>query len=186
MRIMPVLIGVAFSVLIGSAAVQGQRPNGLGLLAPGEKAWFDRQPDQTKKKLIVDLRDAKACIAEFTARDGVKEAQIAAKSPQPRFYSGVSNGVVVYRTVPGIKGCSPAFLNQTDDRGFKVDDRGFKVLPEIYFGPPRSMHLQNQCAIAASRYAAAFNRTLATMRPSAFRAACPDGELTQDRNQPLS
>jgi hypothetical protein len=102
----------------------------------------------------------------FGKHDGSKDAMIAASLPRPQVYTGLSIGVVVYRTVPGINGCSlpSTILSQ---------DQPFKKLPEVYSGPMRSMRIQTLCGAAASRYAAAFNETLAMVKPQTFHAACP-------------
>jgi hypothetical protein len=150
--------------------VAKSQSDGARLIAPDEKAWFERQPPALRKKIIVDLREAQACIAHFSKRDGAKEAAAAAKSSQPRFYTGISNGVHVYRTVPGIKGCFPSFTD-TSESG------RFRELPEAYSGPPRTLQVQRLCGAAASRFAAAFNRTLAMVKPDVFRAVCPTGQL---------
>ena len=168
-RIAPILIGIVSATLAGSVVAQELRSEGMRLIAPDEKAWFERQSSAMQKKIIADLRSAKACISDYGKRDGGKDAITAAGLSRPRFYTGVSNGVVVYRTVPGIKGCSPAFTNQSQDQLFKD-------LPEAYSGPPRTMRIQTLCGAAAAQYAAAFNRALAMMKPDAFHAACPTGQ----------
>jgi hypothetical protein len=83
---------------------------------------------------------------------------------------GKGSSVVVYRTVPRIQGCSPAFTNLNKNQPFKE-------LAEAYSGPPRTMKLQMLCGETASHYAATFNRTLATIKPEALHGACAAGQL---------
>ena len=168
-RIASISIVILSATLAGAVVAQDLRSEGTRLVAPDEKAWFKRQSPAIRKRVVADLRSAKACISDYARRDGVKDAMTAAGLPQPRLYTGVSNGVVVYRTVPGIEGCSPPFANQSQDQLFKN-------LPEAYSGPPRTMELQRLCGVAASDYAAVFNRTLVMMKPEAFHAACSTGQ----------
>lgn len=151
-RSTPVLIGIVSATVAGSVVAQSPRSWDTRLIAPDERAWFDRHSLVVKKKIMADLQKAKACISVFGKRDGPKDAMTAASLPRPQFYTGLSDGVVVYRTVPGIKGCSSpsTILSQ---------DQPFKELPEAYSGPTRSMRIQALCGAAASRYAAAFNQT---------------------------
>jgi hypothetical protein len=132
-------------------------------------AWFERQSPTNQRSVIAELRSAKACVSDYSKRDGAKDAMTAASLQRPRFYTGISNGVVIYRTVPGIKDCSPPFTNQGQDQTFEY-------LPALWHGPPRALRGQELCEAAASQYAAAFNRTLATLKPDAFHAACPTGQ----------
>jgi hypothetical protein len=171
-RFAPTFIGIVSATLAGSLVAQGLRPGRTRLIAPEEKAWFKRQSPAIQKAVIAELRSAKACVADYSKRDGTKDAMTAAGLSQPRFYSGVSNGVVIYRTVPGIRGCSPEFINQGQGQ-----DQIFDDLPALWHGPPRGLRGQELCGAAASRYAAAFNKTLAVMKPDAFHAACPTGQL---------
>lgn len=164
-----IFIGIVSATLAGSLVAQGLRPERTRLIAPDEKAWFDRQSPAIQKAVIAALRSAKACVADYSKRDGVKDAMTAAGLPQPRFYTGISNGTVVYRTVPGIKSCYPAFTAQDPDQLFKY-------LQDAYAGPPRTMRVQQSCEAAASQYAAAFNRTLAMVKPDTLHAACPTGQ----------
>ena len=172
-RITPILIGIVSATVAGSVVAQRSQSGETRLIAPDEKAWFDRQPSAVKKKIMADLQTAKACVSAYGKRDGKKDAMTAAALPRPKFYTGISNGVVVYRTVPGIKGCSPAFTPPSEDQIFTE-------LPEVYSGPFRTMRTQISCGAAASHYAAAFNRTLAMMKPDAFHAACPTGQREVD------
>jgi len=172
-RITPILIGIVLAALAGSVVAQRSQSGHTRLIAPDEKAWFDRQPSAVKKKIMADLQTAKACVSAYGKRDGSKDAMAAAGFPRPKFYTGISNGVVVYRTVPGIKGCSPAFTTPSGDQFFTE-------LPEAYSGPFRTMRIQTSCGAAASHYAAAFNKTLAMMKPDAFHAACPTGQREVD------
>lgn len=172
-RSTPVLIGIVSAAVAGSVVAQSSRSVNTRLIAPDERAWFDRQPSVVRKKIMADLQTAKACISAYGNRDGSKEAMAAAGLPRPKFYTGISNGVVVYRTVPGIKGCSPGFATASADQLFIE-------LPQAYSGPFRMMRIQILCGEAASHYAAAFNRTLAVIKPDAFHAACPMGEREVD------
>jgi hypothetical protein len=164
------LLGIVAATLAGTVVAQSQRSSGMRLVAPDETAWFQRQSSAEKRKIIADLKSARVCVSDFAKRNGRQDAMVAARLPDPRFYTRISNGVVVYRTVPGIKGCSPAFTNRSKDQPFKE-------LAEAYSGPPRTMKLQMLCGEAASHYAATFNRTLATIKPDAFYAACAAGQL---------
>lgn len=168
-----VLIGIVSATVAGSVVAQSSRSGSTRLIAPDERAWFDRQSSVARKKIMADLQAAEACISTYGKRDGSKDAMAAAVLPRPRFYTGISNGVVVYRTVPGIRGCSPAFTTSGEDQVFTE-------LPDAYSGPFRTMKIQTSCGAAASHYAAAFNRTLAVMKPDAFHAACPMGQREVD------
>lgn len=165
-----ILLGIMSAAFAGSIVGQVPRSSDMRLVAPDEAAWFQRQSPAMKRKIIADLEKARACISSYATRDARREATVAARSSNPRFYSGFSNGVVAYRTVPGIKGCSPTFTSRSEDQYFTE-------LAEAYSGPPRTMKVQMLCGEAASKYAASFNRTLASMKPGAFHEACPTGQL---------
>lgn len=169
-RVVTILLGIVSAALASTLVAQGQRSSGMRMVPPDETAWFQRQSPASKRKIIADLESARACVSNYAKRDGRKDAVVAAGLPDPRFYTGISNGVVVYRTVPAVEGCSPAFTSRSKDQPFRE-------LAEAYSGPPRTMKLQMLCGEAASQYAATFNRTLATIKPDAFHAACPAGRL---------
>ncbi|TGX52372.1 hypothetical protein E5A73_16395 [Sphingomonas gei] len=168
------VVMISFAIMSAGSAcaisAREQPTTWISLIAPEEAAWFKLQPPGAKRKILADLRRARACVAGFAKRDGRKDAVAAARLPSPRFYSGISNGVVVYRTVPAVQGCSPEFIS-------KNEDQHFRELADAYSGPPRTMKLQRLCGEAASTYAATFNRTLARIKPEAFNAACPKGRL---------
>jgi hypothetical protein len=168
-RIAPIGIGILSVAIAGSLLAQGSRSEGSRLIAPDERLWFKRQSPAVRKNIMANLQAAKACISTYGKRDAGKDATTAAGLPRPRFYTGISNGVVIYRTVPGVRGCSPAFKSPNQDQLFRE-------LPEAWSGPPRTMRIQISCEAAASKYAAAFNSTLARMKPDAFHAACPAGQ----------
>ena len=169
-HVVTISLGVMSAAFAGSIVAQGQQSSGERLVAPNEAAWFQRQSTSSKRKIIADLKTARECVSDYGRRDGRKDAIVAAALPGPRFYTGISNGVVIYRTVPAVKECSPTFTGPSENKSFKE-------LAEAYSGPPRRMKLQMLCAEAATHYAATFNRTLASMKPEAFHAACPAGQL---------
>lgn len=131
-------------------------------------AWFNRLAPARQKDLLVDARRAENCVATFAKRDGGSEARIAAKLTNPRLYTGMSDGVVVYSFVPGLDGC-PLPLAEQDRKRF------YRALREAYSGPVFGLDIQQSCGAAATRYAAQFNRTLAALRPEILDAACAAG-----------
>ncbi len=167
-RIGPTTLGVALMMLASSGATRERRSERARLIAPHEMAWFDRQTPARQKALFVNLRRAETCVATFAKRDGGSEARTAATLPDARFYTGISDGVVVHAFVPGLDGC-PLPLAEQDRKRF------YRALPEAYSGPMSGLEVQQSCGAAATRYAAQFNRTLAALRPEILDAACAAG-----------
>ena len=139
------------------------------LLNPAEKQWFNGLSKAQKERELKALREAQICVVRYRAKDGTEDARVAAKLKEVHFLSGVSNGVVVYRTTPGIDGCSEPSISLSND--------SFVPLDEAWDGPPRTTALEVKCSTLANRYAADFNRTLAAARPEALRKACPFGRV---------
>ncbi len=167
-RIGSTTLGGALMMLDSSGATREVRSERARLIAPHEMAWFDRQTPARQKVLLVNLRRAETCIATLAKREGGSEARAAVKLPNPRFYTGISDGVVVYAFVPGLDGC-PLPLAEQDRKRF------YRALPETYSGPVFGLDIQQSCGAAATRYAAQFNRTLAALRPEILDAACAAG-----------
>ncbi|MFZ2998185.1 hypothetical protein [Sphingobium sp.] len=162
------------SIIITSVAL-GLSPSGHGrplreaaLMTEDEKYRFDQQSPTVQNAILKNLKSAKICIAAYAQKDGVKEAKIAVKSPQPRFYTAGSYGVIFRQTVPGVKDCVPTFEAVNDSLIFRR-------LPES-ISRASFLTIEWQCADAATRYAAMFNQTLAAMRPELLQAACPAGK----------
>jgi len=160
-------IAIAILVLASGSvgALAQKRAASTMLLHPTEREWFARLPKAQQVLQLKALRAARLCIARYATKNGKEDAKSAAKLPGAKFLSGTSNGVVVYRTAPGLDGCSGPSLNLTDDN--------FVQLSDAWSGPPYSLGLQVKCSTMANRYAADFNQTLATGRPEVLHRACP-------------
>ena len=169
-QILTIVLASMAAVSCGTLFAKERQIAATQLIAPEEASWFRKQPPASKPLIIADLRKARICIANYGKRDARKDALKTSMSRSPKFYTGISNGVVIYRTLPGVAGCSPPF---SDGKSEGL----FEELADAWSGPPRAMRLQTLCSQAASRYAAAFNRTLAVAKPNAFQAACPAGRL---------
>lgn len=161
----PIVIAALVLVSGSAGALAQKRATSTTLLNPTEREWFARLPKAQQVLQLKALRAARLCIARYAAKSGKEDAKSAAKLPGPKFLSGTSNGVVVYRTTPGLDGCSGPTLNLSDDNFVQVSD--------AWSGPPYSLGLQVKCSTMANRYAADFNQTLATERPEVLRRACP-------------
>jgi hypothetical protein len=160
-------IVIALVLVSGSVGALAQkRSASTTLLNPAEREWFAHLPKAQQALELKALRAAQLCIARYASKNGKEDAKSAAKLPEAKFLSGTSNGVVVYRTAPGLDGCSGPSLNLTDDN--------FVQLSDAWSGPPNSLGLQVKCSTMANRYAADFNQTLATERPEVLHRACPD------------
>jgi hypothetical protein len=170
-RAAAVLIGLTPAAFAGIVVAQSRSSSDPPLMTAQERASFRRLTPANQKALIADLEHARACISDFAGRDGRKDADAAAKTAGPQFYTGMSDGFVVYSTVPAITDCPLDFTATGTDTPF------FRHLPDAYSGPIAWTQVQQRCSGAAIRYALTFNRTLASLRPDILRAACPAGTL---------
>lgn len=167
----PIVIAALVLVSGSAGALAQKRAASTTLLSPAEKERFAHLPKAQQALQLKALRAARLCIARYATKNGKEDAKSAAKLPGAKFLAGTSNGVVVYRTAPGLDGCSGPSLNLTDDN--------FVQLSDAWSGPPYSLGLQVKCSTMANRYAADFNQTLATERPEALRRACPSSTSHQ-------
>lgn len=167
-----VIVPLVFACLLAAPALTRPRNTAqTNLLDPTERRWFEDLSKAERTRELTALRAAQICVARYRTKNGSEDARVAAKLPEVHFLSGVSNGVVVYRTTPGIDDCSGPSISRLDE--------SFVPLDEAWQGPPRSSVLQAKCSTLAYHYAADFNRTLAAARPEALRKACPTGKVAK-------
>lgn len=124
---------------------------------------------------FLSLQQVRLCVQQFPQKNGPQDATRAAHSAHPQFMTRVESGAALYQEVPGIAKCGVPWPRPNQG------ETAFRSLSEAdswQFWDHREV--RQECSIRAQNYAAAFNRTLAKLRPDALRRACKAGRIDPD------